>query len=230
MPSVAQDRTSADDILAPAPVTLAAEAEVAEATTEAKAAELASVPPQRSEAAVVEVAAEAEVVEIASVPEQRSEAEVAAPKRRRRSKAGLQKWSGETKHLQVRVPRSLQLRYLRLAALLRENGDEVAQRSWLAGLLYEGPQNAAELKELIESQLSEAREQSSGPVVVVGGMAPIEMTRRYRSWIDHLLIDENFEISMTEVVLCLMHQGPQTPEALLELSQRWALVAPRKGG
>lgn len=131
---------------------------------------------------------------------------------------------GETHNLQCAVPLSLHNRYRRLASDLHHSQRFSAmQRQWLAGLLYRGPQNPAELRELIERVYPETEQAYSHDrtVSVVNGEIPMALYLRYTRCVDDLLFDERFRTSVTKAVICLMHEGPQTSAQLRKLVEDW---------
>lgn len=131
---------------------------------------------------------------------------------------------GEMHNLQCEVPLSLHNRYRRLSSDLRHSQRFSAmQRQWVAGLLYRGPQSAAELRELVERVYPETEQAYTHDRTgsVVNGDIPMALYLRYTRWIDDLLLDERFRTSMTKVIVCLMHEGPQTAAQLRKLVEDW---------
>ena len=102
------------------------------------------------------------------------------------------------------MPKSLHNRYKRLQDEAFNQGKEVSQRSWLVALLAEGPRSPSQLRDMVERCSAQAQKEHGE-------------RRQHRH--------EDFTTSMVEVVVCLMHEGPQTSSQLLGLTGQLELAA-----
>ena len=156
----------------------------------------------------------------------------ASPRQRESASAREQlTFTGARHNAQVQVPRALHDRYDRLRFMLEDEGHEVLQQEWIGALLLEGPQTPSEIRDLVEARSEAVRQAFAHEKVksTVNGMIPAELWKRLDRCTKLLKLDERFVTSPTEVIKCLMFDGPQTTSELLELVERYRQVVPRRG-
>ncbi len=65
----------------------------------------------------------------------------------------------------------------------------------------------------------------SGTTKIAYAHVPEELMDRYGRMIAGLKYDEKFTASMSEIIRALLHEGPQDPDQLRALVERWRIAA-----